>query len=70
MSNDKEYEETSYKYMWLTLRKTLENWIRDSEIDSVLKVKCHDYAMECLAKAHGFDKVLERMDEMEEEIKK
>ena len=60
-------EEISYKDMWLTLKKDLADLIKDNEVDSVLHVKCHEYAMECLAKAYGFDVVLDRMNEIEEE---
>ena len=60
-------EEISYKDMWLTLKKDLANLIKDNEVDAVLHVQCHEFAMECLAKAYGFDKALDKMNEIEEE---
>ena len=71
MNNETEFanqdEEISYKDMWLTLKEDLANLIKDNERNSVLHAQCHEFAMECLAKAYGFDKVLEKMSDIEEE---
>ena len=60
-------EEISYKDMWLTLKKDLANLIKDNELDAAFHTKCHKFSMGCLAKAYGFDKVLEIMSDIEEE---